>query len=77
MAQFSLGLQYVVGKGVPKDLVQAYKWWNLAAGQGFQEAIVSRKMLESDPRMSNDQLAEAQRLSREWQTAFEQRQAKK
>jgi TPR repeat protein len=75
-AQFSLGLQYVVGKGVPKDYVQAYKWWNLAAGQGYQEAIMNRKMLEGDSRMSNDQLAEAQRLSREWQDAFEKRQAK-
>ena len=76
-AQFALGLQYVVGKGVPKDFVQAYKWWNLAAGQGYQEAIMNRKMLEDDSRMSNDLLAEAQRLAREWTEAFEKRQAKK
>ncbi len=30
-AQFFLGLMYHLGKGVPKDFVQAHKWYNLSA----------------------------------------------
>ena len=30
LAQTSLGMMYATGKGVPKDLREAYKWFNLA-----------------------------------------------
>ena len=32
------GLQYAEGRGVPKDLLKAYKWFELAAGKGHPEA---------------------------------------
>src|SRR5512144_995787 len=37
-AQFSLGLMYRNGKGVPQDLVEAVKWYRRAADQGNSAA---------------------------------------
>ena len=36
-AQNSLGMCYLKGTGVPKDNVEAYKWFNLAASSGGQK----------------------------------------
>ncbi len=33
-AQVNLGIIYSQGRGVPKDFVQAYRWYTLAADQG-------------------------------------------
>jgi len=64
-AQQSLGEMYAEGTGVPKDLVLAYMWCNLAAADTFGEvAKMIRDRLEKQ--MTPDQIAEAQRLSREW-----------
>ncbi len=37
-AQYMLGQIYTTGSGVRKDLVQAYKWLQLAENQGIQPA---------------------------------------
>ena len=37
-AQVNLGLMYAEGEGVSQDYVQAYKWWNLAASVGNEQA---------------------------------------
>ncbi len=63
-AQTNLGLMYVNGEGVPEDLVLAYMWYNLSAGQGDSYARWYKILVEQ--RMTPDQIAEAQRLSREW-----------
>ena len=63
-AQVSLGTMYYEGRGVPKDNVQAHMWANLAATQGNKNAIKGRDFLEKS--MTPAQLAEAQRLAREW-----------
>ncbi len=63
-AQAFLGGMYVKGDGVPKDDVEAYKWLNLAAGAGEPEAAQLRQMMEAQ--MTAAQIAEAQRLSREF-----------
>ena len=55
---------YATGEGAPKDFVQAYMWRNLAAAQGNEIAKKGRDALE--PKMTREQIAEAQRLSREW-----------
>ncbi len=47
----------------PKDSVQAYRWYTLAAGQGDDLAGKFKDHLEKS--MTLDQLAEAQRLARE------------
>ena len=37
-AQFYLGDMYHLGKGVPRDYVEAAKWWRKATEQGLAEA---------------------------------------
>ena len=63
-AQYNFGLMYATGEGIPNDDVLAYMWWNLAAGQGHEGAQSNKDILEQ--RMTRAQIAEAQRLSREW-----------
>jgi TPR repeat protein len=63
-AQYNLGLMYAHGRGVPQDFVQAHMWLNLAAAQNTGDAIKSRDTLAA--MMTPAQLAEAQKLAREW-----------
>ena len=63
-AQLNLGLMYAKGTGVPQDDVEAYKWWNLAADQGNTKARGNKEIIEKS--MTKQQIAEGQRLSREW-----------
>ena len=68
LAQGSLGLQYSKGEGVPKDFVLAYMWSNLAAAQDNEQvkqlAQKLRDLIKNE--MTPAEVAEAQRLSREW-----------
>ena len=63
-ALFELGMQYATGKDVDSDLVVAHKWFNLAAARGNDAARSHRADLARE--MSTDQIAQAQRLAREW-----------
>ena len=63
-AKQDLGNMYEDGEGVPKDYVLAYMWSNLAAAQGNIPAGLRRDRLEQQ--MTREQIAEAQRMSREW-----------
>ncbi len=63
-AQYHLGSMYGTSRGVPQDYVQAYKWWNLAGAQGNKYAIKNRDHVAE--KMTPAQIAEAQRLAREW-----------
>ncbi len=63
-AQSSLGLMYEYGEGVPQDDVQAYMWLSLAAAQGNELARKARDIVAK--KMTPAELAEAQRLAREW-----------
>lgn len=63
-SQFKLGSMYALGVGVPQDNVLAHMWFNLAAAQGNADAAANRDMAAS--RMTPDQIAEAQKLAREW-----------
>lgn len=65
-ALFQLGLLYCTGRDVELDLVSAHKWFNLAALRGNEEA--KRYRLELSREMSKAQVAQAQRLAREWLT---------
>ena len=75
-AQIALGKAYEDGLGVPQDFVQAHMWYNLAAaGSGTSAAerelrdIAFKGREALAQRMSTDQIAEAQKLAREWQPA--------
>jgi TPR repeat protein len=63
-AQNVLGHLYAVGESVPQDYIQAHLWLNLSAAQGNQEARKARNALAE--KLTPQQLAEAQRLAREW-----------
>ncbi len=63
-SQYSLGLMYASGEGVPEDDVFAHMWFNLSAAQGNGSARGNKDIIEQ--RMTREQIAEAQRLSREW-----------
>ncbi|MGA3268256.1 MAG: tetratricopeptide repeat-containing serine protease family protein [Verrucomicrobiota bacterium] len=63
-AQGRIAYMYQYGKGVPQDYVEAYKWWNLAAAGGNRGAGYFRDLFAAQ--MTPDQIAEAQKLSREF-----------
>ncbi len=57
-----------LGKGVPQDYVQAHKWINLAASRTTLDAGDYRSTRDKVAElMTASQVAEAQRLAREWQ----------
>ncbi len=58
--QFKLSGLYYFGKGVAQDYVQAHMWANLAAAQNQELRNALAK------KMTPEQIAEAQRLAREW-----------
>ena len=63
-AQYYFGLMYVQGRGVPQDYVQAHIWFNLATLHGDGSAAHIRDYVSQ--LMTLDQVAEAERLAREW-----------
>jgi TPR repeat protein len=63
-ALFELGLLYATGLDVEADLVVAHKWFNLAALHGNRSALARR--IELAREMSASQIAQAQKLAREW-----------
>jgi TPR repeat protein len=67
-AQYNLGAMYAEGHGVSQNYVEAYKWLSVAA-LGFQApdrsgAIKMRDLVAT--KMTPEQIAEAQKLVREW-----------
>ena len=62
--QLNLGTMYDTGLEVLKDPAVAYMWYNLAGAQGQKMAGENRDRLEKQ--MTPTQVAEAQRLAREW-----------
>ena len=67
-AQSNLGLMYANGQGVPQDYVQAHTWINLAASRATTGEAKYRLARDSLAElMTASQVAEAQRLAREWQ----------
>lgn len=63
-ALFELGLMYCAGREVGMDLVEAHKWFNLAALRGNAEA--KRYRAEIAAELTKAEVARAQRAAREW-----------
>ncbi len=63
-AQHNLGVMYENGQGVPHDYAQAHMWFSLAGAQGDKQAAKQRDIVAK--RMTPAQIAEAQKLVREW-----------
>ncbi len=67
-AQASLGLLYRFGKGVEKDHVKSYMWFQLAIDRltgPDRDSIVELRDAVAE-HMTREQIAESTRLSREW-----------
>ena len=63
-ALYQLGLMYCTGRDVEYDLVEAHKWFNLAALRGNDEAKQYRSEISRE--MTRKQIAAAQKRAREW-----------
>lgn len=63
-AQYILSCLYHRGKAVTQDYVIAYMWANLAVSNGDMDATEKRNEIARD--MTPGQIAEAQRLARQW-----------
>ncbi|MFN3510292.1 MAG: hypothetical protein ACK4ZA_02945, partial [Tsuneonella troitsensis] len=64
-ALYDLGVAYSTGShGVSCDLIEAHKWFNLAAVRGHEEAAWCRADISDE--MTARDIAEAQRRAREW-----------
>jgi hypothetical protein len=63
-AYLDLGLRYCLGRDVKLDLVEAHKWFNLAAMAGSRDGLRYRTEVASE--MSRADVCRAQRLAREW-----------
>jgi len=67
-AQSNLGWLYATGQGVPQDYVRAYMWDSLAAAhsKGDVQKSAANNRDKVAQRMTPAQIAEAQKLAREW-----------
>lgn len=64
-ACYGLGVDYSVGRhGADIDLIEAHKWFNLAAMSGDRRALADRAEVAAE--MSAWEIAEAQRQARAW-----------
>lgn len=73
-ALYDLGIAYSTGSGgVDIDMIEAHKWFNLAALRGSEEAMMCRADISDD--MTAREIAEAQRQARAWLQAADRRAA--
>jgi TPR repeat protein len=64
-AYYELGVAYSTGShGMACDLIEAHKWFNLAAVGGHEEAQCCRAEISEE--MTAREIAEAQRRARQW-----------
>lgn len=73
-ALYDLGIAFSTGSGgVDVDMIEAHKWFNLAALNGSEEAMMCRADISDD--MTAREIAEAQRQARAWLQSTERRAA--
>lgn len=64
-ALYELGVTYSTGRGgIPVDLIEAHKWFNLAAMSGDVRSQACRAEISFE--MTAREIAEAQRQARAW-----------
>ena len=69
-ACFVRGMIYSSGAGVPVDLIEAHKWFNIAAMRGHGDAARLRR--EIAEQMADSEIGCAQRAARAWLKAHPQ-----
>lgn len=63
-ALLELGLMYCSGREVELDMIEAHKWFNIAALRGNAEARRLRQEIAHE--MSKNDIGTAQKRAREW-----------
>lgn len=64
-AYYDLGVAFSTGShGVECDMIEAHKWFNLAAAKGHEAASWCRADISDE--MTAREISEAQRRAREW-----------
>ena len=73
-AAYELGMVYSSGaSGIDMDLIEAHKWFNIAAMSGSDHAQECRAEIAED--MSAREIIEAQKAARAWLSATSRRAA--
>jgi TPR repeat protein len=73
-ACFDLGVAFSTGSnGAECDMIEAHKWFNIAAARGHEEAACCRADISDE--MTAREIAEAQRRARQWLAEGRQRAA--
>lgn len=70
---FARGMNYSAGVGVRIDLIEAHKWFNIAAMRGHGDAARLRR--EIAEQMTDAEIGSAQRAARAWLKAHPQEKA--
>ena len=64
-ALYDLGVAFSTGShGVACDMIEAHKWFNIAASKGHEEAAWCRADVSDE--MTAREISEAQRRARQW-----------
>lgn len=61
---FALGMSFSSGAGMAVDLVQAHKWFNIAALRGHPDGAELRREIAAQ--MTDSEIGNAQRAARDW-----------
>ena len=67
-SQYRLAVMYELGRGVDKDLVQAFAWSYVAAETGHQQFKDYHKMVRAQ--MSAEQISSAKQITRDYQIDY-------
>ena len=70
-AHFNLGAMYYHGEGIPRDYIMAHMWFDIGARGGNEAARRSRDIVAEV--INPADVAEAQRLAREWLEQHEEK----
>jgi hypothetical protein len=61
---FARGIDYSSGREVEINMVEAHKWFNIAASRGHKEGVQMRREIAA--LMSDAEIGQAQRAARDW-----------
>ena len=61
---YELGLMHASGRSGAADLVEAHKWFNIAAMKGHVDAARMRREIATE--MTDAEIGQAQRAARDW-----------
>ena len=72
-SQFRLGRSYEAGEGIPRNVVEAFHWYTVAAAQGHTEAKAAASLLAG--KLSETERVGAEKRAADWRPTEASRQA--